>query len=349
MDKILDEKTLSAAAEWWTRLRDPSDDAKTVEQWLEWTQADERNLEAFERVTELGDRLGTLDDITRRHWAGEFARKPAQSRSKLPLALAAASVLVLFCGYLAWNHLEARATTQDYVSAVAQNRDFTLSDGSTVVLGGASRLTTRFSKGERHVELGAGEAFFQVVHNTQRPFVVTAGNVSIRDAGTAFDVRRTGQYVTIAVTQGRVQIADNGGVSGSSATGSNATGSNATGPSTTSTGSLEAVAGQLVSYDPATSAMSVTSIAPEQATAWRSDRLEFINEPLGVVVANVNRYSTRPVHIADADLQTLTFTGTVKTSAIDNWLDALPQVFSLRVSKSANQVILSNAERKQRQ
>ena len=339
MDKILDEKTLSAAAEWWTRLRDPNDDAKTVEQWLEWTQADERNLEAFERVTELGDRLGTLDDITRRHWAGEFARKPAQSRSKLPLALAAASVLVLFCGYLAWNHLEARATTQDYVSTVAQNRDITLSDGSTVVLGGASRLTTRFSKGERHVELGAGEAFFQVVHNTQRPFVVTAGNVSIRDVGTAFDVRRTGQYVTIAVTQGRVQIADNGGVSGSSATGSN----------TTSTGSLEAAAGQLVSYDPATSAMSVTSIAPEQATAWRSDRLEFINEPLGVVVANVNRYSTRPVHIADADLQTLTFTGTVKTGAIDNWLDALPQVFPLRVSKNANQVILSNAERKQRQ
>jgi transmembrane sensor len=334
MDKILDEKTLYAAAEWWTRLRDPKDDARTVEQWLEWTQADERNLEAFERVTELGDRLGKLDDITRRHWAGEFARKPAPSHSKLPLALAAACALVLFSGYLAWNHLEARATTQDYVSTVAQNRDITLSDGSTVVLGGASRLTTRFSKNERHVELGAGEAFFQVVHNTQRPFVVSAGNVSIRDVGTAFDVRRTGQHVTIAVTQGRVQIADNAGVPGSSAT---------------SPGSLEAVAGQLVSYDPATSAMSVTSIAPEQATAWRSDRLEFINEPLGVVVANVNRYSTRPVHIADADLQTLTFTGTVKTGAIDNWLEALPQVFPLRVSKETHQVILSNAERKQRQ
>ena len=334
MDKILDQKTLYAAAEWWTRLRDPNDDAKTVEQWLEWTQADERNLEAFERVTELGDRLGSLDDITRRQWANEFARQPAPSRSRVPLAAAASAMLVLFSGYLAWNHLKSRVTPQDYASTVAQNRDITLSDGSMVALGGASKLTTRFSKNERQVELGAGEAFFQVVHNTQRPFVVTAGNVSIRDVGTAFDVRRSGQYVSIAVTQGRVQIADNGAASGSSATG---------------TGTLEAVAGQLVSYDPATSTMSVSSITPEQATAWRSDRLEFINQPLSVVVANVNRYSVRPVHIADADLETLTFTGTVKTGAIDSWLDALPQVFPLRIDEDAHHVVLSNAERKQRQ
>ena len=334
MDKILDEKTLHAAAEWWTRLRDPSEAADTVEQWLEWTQADERNLEAFERVTELGNRLGTLDDITRRRWAGEFARQPASPRSRFPLAAAASTLLALFSGYLAWSHLEARTTPQDYVSKVAQNRDITLSDGSTVALGGASRLTTRFGKHERHVELGAGEAFFQVVHNPQRPFVVTVGNVSIRDVGTAFDVRRTEQSVTIAVTQGRVQIADNGGTSGSNAAG---------------TGSLEAVAGQLVSYNPATSAMSVSSITPEQATAWRSDRLEFINEPLGAVVANVNRYSTRPVHIVDADLETLTFTGTIKTNAIDSWLDALPQIFPLRITEDAHRVILSNREHKQRQ
>jgi transmembrane sensor len=65
-----------------------------------------------------------------------------------------------------------------------------------------------------------------------------------------------------------------------------------------------------------------------------------------VVIANVNRYSTRPVHIADADLETLTYTGTIKTGAIDSWLNALPQVFSLRVSENAGQVILANPERK---
>ena len=89
--------------------------------------------------------------------------------------------------------------------------------------------------------------------------------------------------------------------------------------------------------------MSVGSITLEQATAWRGNRLEFINEPLGVVIANVNRYSARPVHIADTDLAALAFTGTVRTDAIDSWLDALPKVFPLRVSKDANQVVLSRA------
>jgi len=330
MATILDEKILRTAAEWWTRLRAPDSDAQTMEQWLAWSEADTRHLEAFERVTELGNRMGTLDDVTRQQWAKEFARRPVPSRRWIPLAAAASTVLAVSGGYLAWNHLGTDITPQGYASAVAQNRDITLADGSTVSLGGASTLTTRFSADERQVELGDGEAFFQVAHNPQRPFVVTVGDVSIHDVGTAFDVRRTGQRVTIAVTQGRVHITDNRAAPGSNTAG---------------IGGLDAVAGQLVSYDPATSTMSVGNITPEQATAWRDDRLEFINEPLGVVVANVNRYSAHPVHIADADLETLAFTGTVKADAIDSWLGALPQIFPLRVSKNAGQVTLSRSER----
>lgn len=328
MASSLDEKTLHTAADWWTRLRAADGADETVEQWLEWTGADARNLEAFERVTELGSRLGSLDDIARRQLIAEFARPAAPpSRHWMPLAAAASVVLAALGGYLAWNPFGAATMPQVYTSAVAHNRDITLPDGSAVALGGASTLTERFSKGERRVELNAGEAFFQVVHNAKRPFVVTAGDLSIRDIGTAFDVRHVGSYVTIAVTQGRVQIADHDRATGTDS-------------------ALEAVAGQLVSYDPATSAISVGTITPEQATAWRSDRLEFVDQPLGLVVADINRYSARQVLIADADLKGLTFTGTIKTEAIDSWLRALPQVFPLQVSESGNEVVLSRAGRK---
>ena len=323
------EQILHDAADWWLRLRDPGSSNETMEQWLAWTQADARHLAAFERMAELGSQFGTIDEFTQQQWAKEFVRPDVPSRRWLPLAAAASVALMLIGGYLARSSFEAHTSPQVYVSAVARNRDITLTDGSTVALGGASMLTTRFSDGERRIDLGAGEAFFQVVHNAQRPFVVTAGDLTIRDVGTAFDVRRTGQRVSIAVTQGRVQI-HNGAAADTKA----------------GNDMVEAVAGQLVSYDPGTNALSVGSITSEQATAWRSDRLEFINEPLAVVVANINRYSNQPVHIADADLEPLTFTGSIKTDAMESWLNALPQVFPLRVSKDGHRVVLSDAERK---
>jgi transmembrane sensor len=39
----------------------------------------------------------------------------------------------------------------------------------------------------------------------------------------------------------------------------------------------------------------------------------------------------------------MTFTGTVKTNAIDDWLQALPQVLPLTVSETGGQTVLSDA------
>ncbi len=329
MAKMSDEQILHAAADWWLRLRDPGCGDETMEQWLAWTQADARHLPAFERMADLGSQLDTLDEVSRRQWAKEFGRPTATGRTWLPFAAAAAIALLALGGFLARSRFEAASAPQVYVSTVAKNRDIVLQDGSSVALGGASMLTTHYSRDERLVDLGTGEAFFQVTHNAQRPFVVTAGDLTIRDIGTAFDVRRTGQRVTIAVTEGRVQIRNNVAPYGKAGS-----------------DTIEATAGQLISYDPASSALSVGSISAEQATAWRSDRLEFIDEPLSVVVANINRYSTRPVQIADADLESLSFTGSIKTDALQSWLNALPQVFPLQVSQDGHRVTLSDARSK---
>lgn len=322
------DEILHAAADWWIRLREPDAESETIEQWLTWTEADARHLETFERVNELASQLGSLDQVSRQGLVNAFAR-PVTSRPRwLPLAAAAALAVVGLSGaYLAWTGLVSGVSSQVYTSVVAQNKDITLPDGTQVALGAASTLTTHFSRSQRRIELSKGEAFFQVVHDNNRPFVVAVGDVSVRDIGTAFDVRRTGDRVSIAVTQGRVQIADSNQA-----------------PGHQQRGALEVSAGQLVSYDPNTSSMTIGSIESEQATAWRNDRLEFIDEPLSVVIANLNRYSTRELHIADADLGKLSYTGTIRTDAIDSWLGALPQVFPLRVSTGGNQVILSDAE-----
>ena len=316
---------LRAAADWWVRLREPDDSGDTIEQWLAWTAEDERHLQAFEHVSALAERFGQLDRVSRQALISTFSRPAAPPRRWFPLAAAASIAAVVLSGalYIGWTRFGN--ATQVLQSAVAQNRNFTLPDGTKVALGGASTLTVQYSRDRRSVELNGGEAFFDVVHDAQRPFVVKAGEVSVHDIGTAFDVRRTGERVMVAVTQGRVAIAD-------LRAGAN------------QNKMLEATAGQRVSFDPDATAMAIDTIAPAQATAWRSDRLEFIDEPLSVVIANLNRYTNKPVHILDADLNALTYTGTVRADAIDSWVSALPEVFPLQVSKEADRVTLSDAK-----
>jgi transmembrane sensor len=329
------DATLQAAADWWVRLRDPRKPARSEEQWLEWRGGDADRIDAFARVGELGAQLGTLDDTAKREFVREFVPVSARASRWLPLAMTASLVLAATAGaaYFWQRHHDTAVETENYATAVAVDRDIALSDGSQVALGGATQLTTRFARDRRDVALSAGEAYFQVAHDTSRPFVVNAGEISIRAVGTAFDVRRTGERVTIAIAEGRVRIASSAGLADGQLSPADA---------------LEAVAGQQISFDPHSSGLSVSAIAPSRAASWREHRLEFVNEPLDSVVANINRYSTRPLVLADAKLGTLAFTGTVDPASLDGWLRALPKILPLRVDASKQQVTIGEVERKSR-
>lgn len=318
---------LHAAADWWVRLRDPRRAAGCEERWLEWNGQDPRHPDAFARVSELGAQLGALDVETRQGFVREFV--PARPRRWWPFALAASLLLVVAAGAVLRESLRAGAVeSASYATPVAVDRDIALSDGSQVALGGATQLTTRYTRTRRDVDLGAGEAYFQVAHDKARPFIVAAGKISIRAVGTAFNVRRTGERVTIAVAEGRVRVAGSEGAAIGKVAAAD---------------TLEAVAGQQISFDPRASGLTVSAIPPTRATSWREHRLEFVNEPLESVVANINRYSMRPLVLADPKLGTLAFTGTVDPGALDGWLRALPKILPVRVGGEAGQVTISAA------
>jgi transmembrane sensor len=321
--KPTEQEIARMAADWWTRLREPEPSAETLARWQAWMAADERHARAFDQLNVLGEWLRVAPAPQRQELLDEFAPRAAWARRR-PYALAAAAALVL--ALLGWwggrSVFERGVSVRQYASAVGQERDIRLPDGTDVALGAASSLTARFGGGRRDVALGGGEAYFTVTHDGRRPFVVDAGPLRIEDLGTAFNVRRTGQRVSVAVTQGRVRVSPA-----------------AAGPA----GRLELAAGQSAEYDPRSGALRVAQVSPERATAWRHHQLEFVNEPLSMVIANVNRYSRRPVQLADPRLGRLMFTGTVNTTNIDGWIGALPHVFPLQVSRFADHVVLSSA------
>lgn len=132
----------------------------------------------------------------------------------------AAILIIGLSSLFYWNHLkqaEPKLVQWEAVSAKNVNkptrRFINLPDGSSVILNENSRveLSKNFSKnGLREVHL-YGEAYFDVTHDPNKPFIVYAGKVKTTVLGTAFNIKESllAKTVTVTVTRGKVKVGDN--------------------------------------------------------------------------------------------------------------------------------------------
>ncbi|MFT4047309.1 MAG: FecR domain-containing protein, partial [Solimonas sp.] len=225
--------------------------------------------------------------------------------------------------FLYGRHASDAVQNTVYATARAQSRDVELSDGSKIALGAATRLDVAYSTDVRRLHLGDGEAYFEVAHNVQRPFVVAAGRLKVVAVGTAFNIRKTGARVEVVVTQGAVDVED-------AATQNVAPAAQTRLPND---GAIRVAAGQLVVAE--AQGLSVRPADRIAATSWRQGTLQFVDEDLAVVVANLNRYAPREVVIADRSLDGLRYTGTIVQGREAEWLKAIEKVFPVVVQNDA--------------
>ncbi|WP_129779514.1 FecR family protein [Peristeroidobacter soli] len=307
----LEQERLEAASQWWARLQEPNVSPEEVSDWLEWIEADADNREAYQRIQELTQRLRAT---------GEQRTNGHRRVSRVKWYAAAALVLLTVTAVSMWRlQPEAPRATMAFSTPVAGIGQAPLPDGSKVSLGGATSIEAVYSETVRDVRLKEGEAFFEVHHERgPRAFIVQSGSISIRAVGTAFNVRKTGERVTVTVTEGKVQIARSGRSAGDHPMIS---------------------AGQQATYDPASNRLSVVTRGQDaqRALAWREQKLEFSDDPLDAVIANVNRYSPRHIEVRNVDLHQHFYTGTFQPDRLDEWLIAIERSFpvSIRVSNEA--------------
>ncbi len=89
-----------------------------------------------------------------------------------------------------------------------------LPDGSKVYLNRNSSFTysSDFNKTDRYVNL-AGEAYFEIAPDKSKPFIIDAGNASVKVVGTSFNVITSNKEssVEVYVKTGKVLVSDNSG------------------------------------------------------------------------------------------------------------------------------------------
>lgn len=131
--------------------------------------------------------------------AGKTPRRPFASKA---LALAACLTVVAGAGYLALQAMP-RAMA-DYTTATGEQREIALPDGSRMILNTDSAVSLDFAGGKRGVRLIEGEAWFDVVHDAERPFHVTGLYSDVQVKGTAFAVKVDDRADTVALQRGAV-------------------------------------------------------------------------------------------------------------------------------------------------
>ncbi len=211
--------------------------------------------------------------------------------------------------------------------AVADHRE--LADGTVVELNEDSLIDVGFTPTERRVRLLRGEAHFTVVHNAARPFFVTAGNVTVRDVGTAYDVCHSPHSVEVLVTEGSVQINSPG-----------------RSPAAASPDAPMLLAGQraVVPLDGAAAPPQVASVSPaemERVLAWKPHLLDFFAAPLGEVVAAFNRSNHVQLVIGDRELNALPIVATFRSNNVEGFVNLLEQTNMVKVERrSEGEIVL---------
>ena len=136
-----------------------------------------------------------------------------RKRRKSRYLAVAAVVILAIVGTLTMRHYETSPSFPAIASWVksttsGQKQTFRLPDGTRVKLNSNSKLvySTTEDQGPRKVSL-IGEAFFEVAHDPQRPFTVTARGVSTTALGTSFNVQAYDTTVAVALVTGQVRVA----------------------------------------------------------------------------------------------------------------------------------------------
>lgn len=293
----------------------------------------ERSRPAFERWRaasplnrQMYDEMNSISQGTRRLGASSVAeehralgaRRPVASRPGLMLtaACAAATLIAGSAAVILKQHDDPTpeiAAAQPMSTAVGHIEARSLADGTRVILDADSEISVVFDQGRRLVRLVRGRARFDVAPDAVRPFMVEAGTRVILDKGTVFDVAIGRDGVEVHLLRGAVEIHERG------------TGSKPVGAVVAALRPGQAFA------DHQGPAGARVSPVVADAVRWPSGVLNYDGATLGDVIADLNRYSTHKLKLADPTLASLRVTGVFKASPIEGVAAALAASLNLRV------------------
>lgn len=286
------------AIRWLVRLTSGEANAPERAQFERWSNQSPEHRDALRNARQLWASLeGVLAEPQEEIPPAPLAKKqvaapPRRFAAFRYLALAASLLLGAGVAYQSmhdWRH--------DYVTATGKQEQVKLADNSTVTLNTDTAIDIQYSSLERRVVLARGEAFFDVTHNPELPFIVKAGKGEVRVLGTAFSVRKDGDQLLVTVERGRVEVRAGADF-------------------------VVLTPNQQVRFNGGVLREAQT-IDSHSQLAWRRGRLIIEDMPLSQLMSELDRYHPGVFVITNDAVGSLRMNAVIDIDHIDDWVAAM--------------------------
>ncbi|MBV1882403.1 MAG: FecR family protein [Pseudomonadales bacterium] len=338
-----DDSITEQSVDWFMRLQE--EDCTQVERdtFEEWLKSDPKHTAAFDKTRKIWDVSAQLAPTvtvpSAQHLqaqpktyqqppqplaAAELPQRMANTQQRTrwsTLARVACVALFIFSsgGYMGWQ-LDSIPNSYHRYSAEQTVQHITLPDGSEVELNLNSQLSYANYRHHRSVSFGNGEAYFQVSHNKEQPFIIKAANGTITVTGTRFNVWTYQDNVVVAVTEGSVNV--NSGVA-----------------EQTLTRGMQARYGAGGTQQE----LTISKTDTHQTLAWRQGQLILDNLTLAEALPQINRYLPAPLVLTSPAVAKLRIGGIYNTGDIQGMVKMLPKILpvNLKLQNDGSTQIMS--------
>lgn len=321
-DRRATPAAIQTAATWFARLRGP-DGPRLRPAYARWRLRNAARAKVAAEIDDVWGLAGALADdpairelvdgapsaAPTRVGRGQGAAwtRRAAALAVFVLAGAAGGGLALHFG------VGAPVRSEVYQTAQGEQRSVTLSDGSTIRLDTATRLTVEMRPRRRDIRLAEGRARFVAARDLARPFVVEAGPARVEALGTVFDVRLDAGSAAVNLFKGAVEVRN------------------------TEHGSVRPVRlapGDGVRVPASAAPLKIARFDRDGAWCWSDGRLVFAGASLAEVAAELNRYGPGRMVVTGASGQR--FRGELKAGDVDGAATVLSALYDLSVRRAPN-------------
>jgi transmembrane sensor len=294
------------AIEWFARQRNRQQSAEERQQFETWLNASPAHQKAYQEVAAFWQDRGfhqVLSGIPLS--ADKLIQFPNRRQPyRKPVTIAAMAACMALVAVISQANLSCLQA--DYCTATGEIRSIKLADDSTVTLNSQTAVNVNYNDNLRTIQLVTGEAYFEVQHNPDKPFVVEAQYSQTRVLGTQFIVREDTLFDTVTVKQGVVEVSQDN-----------------------QKPRVLHVNDQLIVGE--ADASGIQNVSAISAGAWAKGHLVFDNTNLGSVIKEIERYRKGKVIIKNKRLLALKVSGRFDIRDTDKALGALEQTLPIKL------------------